>query len=1499
MPSLFSDTFGKRKSDPCLSQSQLKASTEKRLDLIPSGVRRHVGSSLSPRLRSTRQLAETKFHGKYPIEDKLLKYTSVIKEGQRSPEKRQTTVKLEHSAGTRKNKLRSTKKEQKQSCGKLNRLQELSSIEIGKSLQKGKESRDMQNKMLPLGTVAKTSYSSSASKQKRPADKSLKALVTVSPKEKGLLRKTPEQSTVTKKTSSSQFKPFAKSTSAHVAAKMIVTEPKKTEIIAKSQEKLNISKESSHSGSSSCSKIRNNVNERKRLRQKPHTIAGTPMKKPEKICVDVNSNRKKIEVKRKMRRDKNGDEADASKSLGDWKEAAEKGDTRLQREIERRESQKLLKGQIASLTTEKVRRYQEATRVDALFQNLFRTSRSPTWQLRTIMKRSFVGERTKTFQDMAKESFRSEPSLKSFSVYLTQKRPVSNSRFKNWERESASSRDTSPYRICSPGRSVFQKVTKFDSLLGIEEFGSSTTLRDRDSELSWQCVKERSLSEPPLKTLAESRESSPRFSTSSLLRSRRISVSRQDDLGTSPISKQSRARSAGEAEDAKRYESNFSLTKSACSLSSFDREGYQQYILELLHYKRKSKRYKDLLDFYANLSRIDQLEHRFSSGELRSRMKNEEIIDYDRWKQVRSKEKVEKELETLYGKLKTIQRDKNFLFTVKDVNKLRWRGDSRLRCKERSVEDILQYFKKLETEESELQSSKRRAIYSQKDIYKPLWRGSSVVNVAATMQRKATTHDADEFADHPSLQRSLGGSKKFWSSLSIEQVATLKKQLNEIYGSDGPQRPVLRSNGEVADVSCDISEDQRPVKESRDVNKHESLSGYEIVVPPEGDFDDRPQDDFKGLHVRCHSMIATNKSAMSSEERNSDFIRVERSILKKSDSIGRLERSESDRAKAPMLMSELEKKRLSLTLGKEILNKMAQRRLSVPLVPRETRGSIAVAKASAKPPAKSVKQPSCVSSMASVSPRTCYSFEAPYIDDSIKCKDKNYLLVLVPNNENAVDEQRTKTVLEEWSMKPPLLTIAMPEGGSATKVDRSSILGNDTDNTTESSEASVRTVIQRGVEAEHVSRKVEFFENVEKGEEHRHKVATMYPGWKRLSSSQSFADLKEFFGERKSAKYGPFGVASNISRLRSISLKNSTVGGQRDDRSQMLLDGSGDTRQRSASVSPCRAIARSNSSSSLESGWLRSSSPDPARYWRAYLKLVRNGTVRRLRSKFESVEDLPRRSKFVPTPKRFRSDPELTRSLLKRTIEEGHGDLTLHDYADVACLRRRFETRRGRSPPIPRVSLRRENLSMPRIDIISKTAELKKPNATSTITNHVARQTEAKELEAIRPVRRMRRKFESFNARGQTSVMGEMFTSAPDVRELRNIAPYLAGQWVAHRYPSRRDNMRSLSSPADLELYQGTSMTDSSARSKKRSERPRATSSSPTRPRASICKPSQTVFAGQAFDPDKHRPRFRYQPPPPSVSSITEPNHRTWWSNLPVYVARPIVTFEGLNLTDS
>lgn len=1449
--SRLSSDSSKRRSEPCLTRS---------CDPLLSKSKGRISGSLSPVCRSP---LPKKYNELKPIVGKT---SSKLVAGLDKVCQHSSRSRTIDPITKKETKVRRTRKEQEESCRRLSRstVDLTSPTDLQKTLQRQKEKerypKIVSTKILPSGTIIKNSTAPLAStlggSRLKLNDKSLKVTVAISPKGREILKKPSE----TKKS----------------------TTRYKSTLSSPNEIKRRKSKDITSLGEKSRTAMAGGKSRSRRELKAPNN---TPM--------------------RSKQSSKSSSKAGSSERLKTGEPSRSDVVTPL-------------------LTIDLLRQHHEATMSDSFFQHLFLRDLLIKSTEPNPLRRSSVLDRARMFQEIGySDSYKSEPSLKSLNTYLAHKRPVSNSRFRNWERESISSRSSSP---CF--KSSLSRCNRYDSLIGVDEFSSSSSVRGRSPDLTRECPKERSLSEPPLKTLRESPDSgSHRSPSPSPVRSpasRKIRSLRQEHTNVSDGLK-SRATSTSEmnniANFRQKFGSNLSLTKSTSSLVSFpvDREEYQQYILERLHSRQKSKRYRDLFDFYTSLERMGKLEKTTSSCELRPRLRNEEIIDYELWKQVRVKEKAEQELKDLYRKLQYVQKEKDFVYSTTDVGKYKWRGDCSLRCKERSVESIKEQFCKLANEESDLEAQRQREIAAKKDTYKPLWRGNSVVNVANTMTRKAAEKsDFDRSSVQASLQKSLGGSNKFWSSLSLEQVTALKNQLNDIYGNDTicPKRigkTKRLKNSEKVSKSSHVSELQKDhlalkAKEVPIVSDSEqssmSICDYEIIVP-QVKREASPVKEL-GLTVRCHSMIAPDRTKSTDETDK----------MKRSGSIGRvatLERSQSDRAPKSSSMSEVEKKRLSLTLGQEMLEKVGKK-LTSPVKPRETLGAFASSLARSK---------------SSVSPRTCSSIDT----ELSKNKEKNnHLIVLTPNDSQ--QREHVKKVMKEWAEKAPIASTVDKEG-----IDQ-------LDSATESSDTSVRTVVHRTNECEDLQKKVEFYESMEQQAlEHK---ASQKPACK-LSYSQSFADLKELFGESsaQAAKYrtvplarsrsvSPAGKAERITTGSggggggySSSNDNSSnnKGGRSTSASPDVVASTRQARERDhlprcpQQLSSFRALSPGTeySAGSLECLWQlhqqqREDSPDPEKYWRTYLKLVRDGTVRRLRAKFESLEELSHstRLKIAPVPKRFQSDPELARNLLKKVTDTTKNYIKPQEIPDVAWLRRKYEApppckgrKRGRGggSPIPRLPWKMEDLTMPHINVISKTAELKDSTAPIRPTS-TSRKEETQELEARRAVNRVREMFER-SASPKTSILGEMFTSVPDVHELRDIAPYLAGRWVAHQFPSRYDNSRSLSSPPDLSRDTSGSITPPSR--KKRQTSSRSSSTSPVRPRTpvSILKqspqppPQQDAFANQAFDPSKHRPKFRYQPPPPPLPQPPKVRYRagtkTWCPPLPTYNARPsVVTFEGL-----
>lgn len=127
----------------------------------------------------------------------------------------------------------------------------------------------------------------------------------------------------------------------------------------------------------------------------------------------------------------------------------------------------------------------------------------------------------------------------------------------------------------------------------------------------------------------------------------------------------------------------------ATSVDSLDKYNYHCYIKELLTTNRVSSKFRELSRFYRTLARMGELELRTMAVEPR-RKHEDSLIDYERWRALKDREKAERELQMVYQRLRVDQKEKGLLFRPKDVEALKWRRelDRGLRVKERSVEDI-------------------------------------------------------------------------------------------------------------------------------------------------------------------------------------------------------------------------------------------------------------------------------------------------------------------------------------------------------------------------------------------------------------------------------------------------------------------------------------------------------------------------------------------------------------------------------------------------------------------------------------------------------------------------------------------------------------------------------------------------------------------------------------------------------------------------------------------
>lgn len=1126
-----------------------------------------------------------------------------------------------------------------------------------------------------------------------------------------------------------------------------------------------------------------------------------------------------------------------------------------------------------TISSKEINKTRDSVITNSFFQHLFLGNSSiPTVVYPVIEPNTTVLQKAKMFQSFPPDTV----TPKSLNSYLIHRKPVSLSRFKMWDRYTSPVRVQSPRSISWPGR-IHGEIRKFDSLSKCDEFGSTSSLATVRSKseppenkmyfsqtsrpksptiLFYKKLREpllqtelspsrlyfsqttrpvsprvtrkvvmpvgqqRNLSQSPTriifsdtirpisptvirrhvaktkikdgKTSEEKQPSTIFFSQTSrpvspkVIKNTKLSVSQSRSQSTSPVSVRSpsyrrihnarvqgnktgstgknvlRTRSAGDA-DKKITPDNLSVkTRSDSNLCEKDPD-YDEYVQDMQDTKPRSERFRELNKYYAYLERVAELEKTTSTCDLRHRRKDEEIIDFDRWKKIRAIERAEEELNILYRKLKVAQSENDVLFYPTDPKDFRWNfdRDRGLRIKEKSVEDLKEHFQHVPLYDSlEIEPSK--------DTYKPLWRGTSVAETAFNINRKNENESPErrsllkpvvtlqQDSSLAELRKKIGLGNRLWSSLSMEQVNALKTQLNAIYSRD----LVSKSNKAESDkYSIDVQDTNNEGKQT--------------------------------LHVRCNSLISSPSPSLHEKD-----LSKSESIAAISCPITSVKDLKNNVNKIQMSLSENDKRKISQTLSKEVLDRLHKFDSTVPVTLKQ---EIEFTQAN--------------------------QLQSALKDVDISDETSNKSLHQI-ENDNIKDDRSRHIVY------------------SNVEKSESQYQSSPSETETASSDVSNKTVIYRGPKKE-VQKKVEYFESVKKiseqaktiyharensdEKENQEKVKSKVtetmesvPQKTQIVQSQSCTNFKELFGESEKNKF------------LSLPSKPELCSRSASPHSEVYVND--------------RRTPDTLRYSSDETIWRsRSPSPDPERYWRAYLNLARAGEVRRLARRFDSP------SAAGAVLRRHRSDPEIARNVLHNKWSSDE----------------RFSPRRDklRGIPVARVPLRPTNRYMPHIDIISKLATLRRRNSPRSRSAEEAVECRTGEVD------RIRRRFEAM------SLLGQIYASAPDVSELRDIAPYLAGSWIAHRYPKRSDNNRSISDPATL-IRGRTSPIKKDTK--------RTVAKEPVK-LSSILK--NDALAKQEFDPSVHRPASRYEPPrtPP------RPPPAAWPYRLAPYVtpSRHTVTFQG------
>lgn len=1062
---------------------------------------------------------------------------------------------------------------------------------------------------------------------------------------------------------------------------------------------------------------------------------------------------------------------------------------------------------------------------DHFFQNLFCRDLSPD-QVQSLNygpPRTSVQQKALLWDTWPKQKqtppSSSTASTRAPNVYLSQKRAVSGSKFKTMENERLrQSRSLSPQRIIRGPKCVYyDHVSKYEEQLTDDEPDcdvEATSLNYR--------YEERSRSEPRSRTyLHEIRNENGISTICGSTHKERSDKPERPFTPTKEIRspscrriqsfKQSRpAPRSHSLHTPNRYHSLDSRlrSRSACPV---DNEKYESHA-ELCSHQRAEK-FKDLNRFYSNVERVGQLERATSSTDVRPIRREDELIDFDVWKQVRGHERAERELNSLVGHLKKEEKEKDFLFRPKYAEDLKWdqRCDRGLRIKEKSVENLKEIFIE-KANQNELDIQKREHIEASKDTYKPLWRGNSVVDLASSMVTKYNPKITRTTSLKEGPERRLGLSTKLISTLSKEQVSKIKNQLSEIYCNKTGQKH--------EEFIINVTEEHTTTAPSSLIVRSNSLVNENELLKPVL----RRQQARLQNNIKAESIGAVHEA------------RVSRSV----------ERYESKTKQPPL--TEDEKKKLLQQLGQEIRDKLQERRDKV-LQPKETRGAIA-AETAALPPSKD-----------------------PIPTKTVQFVDKNHVNLLTPHARITIEAK-----LEAKLKKParsskinrsePVSLITLTDEPATSEPAKGNSAESDTvDHVKEKivyfekkrDEEPEKTVYHAREDSspdeDEVMRVVE--ENIKVRQQENKRTKERVP-LQSQGRSSSVTDFKEIFGEKE--------VARNLIEFRTPSPERRTIG-----------------RSQTQSPKPC-----ASNSTSVESVF-RSRSISPivydARNFRPHWQHIPNNTgeVLKIKNKFESLTYRPARYNavaFFPT-RRIHSDPDLNK--VTRHISPTKVLVKDHESGDVSWITHKFETKnsasRSRSrdrkviSPIQKVPLRKDDRLMPHIDIISKTASLKQEINRKSPTRHLPTVTHGE-------VEKIRNKFESLSP-DRLSLIGQMYTSSPDIRELKDITNHLTASWVAHKYPKPRDNARSPTSPE-------TGPEDETVK-KKSVYRPSSTSPPRSRDFSSILKPLYDVFSDNDYDPKKHRPTHRYTPDKKNIAA-----EYLWRRIKRAASLKPSVKFQGL-----
>ena len=685
--------------------------------------------------------------------------------------------------------------------------------------------------------------------------------------------------------------------------------------------------------------------------------------------------------------------------------------------------------------------------------------------------------------------------------------------------------------------------------------------------------------------------------------------------------------------------------------SMIDHEEYKNYMLEMLHSTQKCARFQQLQSYYNILERAKQLEKKSSSMEIH-KLKSDEVIDFETWRKLRQKEKAKDELQKLMRNLKQAQKEGQFHFCPKEIDEVRWKGDIRLRGRDKSVENLRNHFASIAGHERD-SKAKQEMMSEAKDTYKPLWRAKSVTSVANEIkqnQKQTSTKigklGENKFTTFPGVRTGrLPGRSR--SSLTNQQVSNLKDQLKGIYES-GP--------GAKGSVTSSVASSDK-------------LDSYEVSINKTKLGEVKKQLELQNLFVKPLPKVV--EQSRRQEHRNKQPKPASR------------ESSAEERQRLE------EQRTISHKIGQELMERsglkfdLSDKRKPIKFVEEQQQQHV---------------------------PRTCYSLEAgdaanPCVD--IHDEEDDFLLVLTDADSDEQQDKEVKNIVDNWasgdeSGKPG----KRRRNASSGKKSAESVMSN-------SSATTANTVLHNGKKGnDDVDEDFKSFEDIKKSFENVNGLSKSEEDLKRRELEdvpehlsvrtirKSFEKLNEMHDEipktpaRSTSYYrtqyinrrtkspsneSPARRTFQTNRTRSTDRQKFFRGLERSLSNPDFSDTEGASKNSKKNFQPwvqpgrkCYTSPRANNNSLIQ---LIDAAPAATKYSRAYLSLVKNGDVNSKRSKFEDVEraSIPART----AAKLYRMPDFNPDFVTKHLTDNSKVVIKTKEIADTSTIRRKLEEKGG------------------------------------------------------------------------------------------------------------------------------------------------------------------------------------------------------------------------------